>query len=82
MSSSCAWRLTLLQEFKSSILFLLKSSPTPKLLSFGLILSLSHNTCKELSLQSFHQLSTQNHSEFNSSIKSHTQHMKEVSNKK
>jgi hypothetical protein len=70
------------QEFKSSILFLLKSSPAPKLLPFGLLLGLFHNTCKELSLLSFHQLSTQNHSGFNSSIKLHTQHMKEVSNKK
>jgi hypothetical protein len=82
MSSTCAWRLTLLQEFKSPILFLLKSSPAPKLLPFGLLLGLFPNTCKELSLLSFHQLSTQNHSGFNSSTRSHTQHMKEVRNKK
>jgi hypothetical protein len=60
----------------------LEESFAPKLLPFGLHLGLFHNTCKELSLLSFHQLSTQNHSELNSSIRSHTQHMKEVRNKK
>jgi hypothetical protein len=60
----------------------LEESFAPNLLPFGLLLGLFHNTCKELSLLSFHQLSTQNHSGFNSSIRSHTQHMKEVRNKK
>jgi hypothetical protein len=59
-----------------------EESFAPKLLPFGLHLVCSTILSKELSLLSFHQLSTQNHSEFNSSIKSHTRHMKEVSNRK